>query len=132
MWKKCCIIRSWVYFPNWFRIYGFKRPSYVMSSLLFKPITIIISSKLSYLIFKTTSLLFSIHQHRHEKAHVSLFMCGRINFEININDDELLKTIRKHTKEIKSRQGGFCSLLILAQILHSWSLKIKLLLQYIP
>jgi hypothetical protein len=46
-------------------------------------------------------------------------MCGKIKFDIDINDDELLKTIHKHTKEIKSRQGGFCSLLILAQILHS-------------
>lgn len=46
-------------------------------------------------------------------------MCGEIKFEIDINGDELLKTIHKHTKEIKGRQGGFCSLSILAQILHS-------------
>jgi hypothetical protein len=101
-----------------------------MSSLLFKAIIIIIiSSKLSYLIKKNNLTPFPIHQHGHEKAHVSLSMCGKIKFEIDINDDELLKSIRKHTKEIKNMQGGLCSLSILAQILHSRSLNINLLLQ---
>jgi hypothetical protein len=45
------------------------------------------------------------------KRHMLMcpFMCmlySRIKFEISINNDELLKTIWEHMKEIKRGQGG--------------------------
>lgn len=67
----------------------------------------------TYLIFKpnhltsfliTTSLLSLTHQHGYEKTLICLFMCVKfisiqIKLEIDVNNDELLKTIWEHTRK---------------------------------
>jgi len=45
----------------------------------------------------------------HAFSLLCLFMsmlCSKIEFEIDINNDEVLKTIWEHTREIKPRGGG--------------------------
>ncbi len=62
-------------------------------------------SMMDYLIFSliTMSLFSPSHLHDHEKAHMSM-SCSKLEFEIHINNDELLKSIWEHMRE--GERGG--------------------------
>jgi hypothetical protein len=63
---------------------------------------------MDYLMFSLIAMsLFSpLHLHDHEKTHMSM-SCSKLEFEIHINNDELLKTIWEHMREgARGEKGG--------------------------